>query len=134
MHEPIKRRPLDNTINAILHKHPYVATAILPSQQPGLAQAEKRLQEIHKYLTTQELSESSAKSSIEVDRFLKQTTYYYMLDDKIYKKNGNKPPLLVILDPRKQLTILTQAHDELGHRGEMAVKDLISARFYWPHQ
>jgi hypothetical protein len=39
----------------------------------------------------------------------------------------------VIFDPRKRVAILTQAHENLGHKGEQAVFDLVRLRFYWPH-
>ena len=34
-------------------------------------------------------------------------------------------PQQVITDPRKHIAILTQAHDNLGHKGEHAVFELI---------
>ena len=42
-------------------------------------------------------------------------------------------PQRVITDPRKRIAILTQAHENLGHKGEQAVFELIKVRFYWPH-
>jgi hypothetical protein len=43
---------------------------------------------------------------------------------QMYKCNTNKSPLLVILDPKKQVSILTQSHEELEHKGEFAVFEL----------
>ena len=51
----------------------------------------------------------------------------------MFKRNGLKSPLLVILDPLKRSSILTQAHEELGHKGEQAVFDIIRLRFFWPY-
>jgi hypothetical protein len=40
---------------------------------------------------------------------------------------------LVIFKKHKCAAILTQAHENLGHKGEEAVYELIRQRFYWPH-
>lgn len=49
------------------------------------------------------------------------------------RRNGRRLPLQVIFDRKKRVAILTQAHEQMGHKGEMAVGDLVKARFYWPH-
>ena len=51
----------------------------------------------------------------------------------MYKRKGNNQPLVVIFNPAKRVAILTQAHDDLGHKGENAVFELVRIRFYWPH-
>ena len=51
----------------------------------------------------------------------------------MYKKNGTETPCVVIFSPEKRLAILTQAHEQLGHKGEEAVYNLLRVRFYWPH-
>jgi hypothetical protein len=59
-------------------------------------------------------------------RFLKKATEFYLKD----KRNGTQLPLLVVQNAKKKLTILTQAHENLGHKGEQVVYEL---RFFWPH-
>ncbi len=50
----------------------------------------------------------------------------------MYKKDGNRPPLLVIFDGKHQTSILLHAHEKLGHRGIYAIYKVIRSRFYWP--
>lgn len=66
-------------------------------------------------------------------RFLKKASEYYMAGDRMFKRNGQKSPLLVVFEPSRRQDILTQAHDMLGHRGEDATLDTIQLRFFWPH-
>jgi transposase InsO family protein len=54
-------------------------------------------------------------------------------DGKLFKRNGNRPPLLVIFEPDRKLSILRQAHEEMGHRGVQAVYEILRHRFFWPH-
>jgi hypothetical protein len=51
---------------------------------------------------------------------LKKATEFYLKDGKMFKRNGIQLPLLVIHNAKK-LAILTQAHENLGHKGEQAV-------------
>jgi len=50
----------------------------------------------------------------------------------MYKKNGNKSPLLVIFDREYRNFIFLHAHKNLGHRGIFAVYEVIRHQFYWP--
>jgi hypothetical protein len=54
-------------------------------------------------------------------RFLKKAAEFYLKEGKMFKRNGTQLPLLVIQNAKKKLAILTQAHENLGHRGEQAV-------------
>ena len=51
----------------------------------------------------------------------------------MYRRNRELPPRRVILEAKKRLDILTQAHEGLGHRGEQAVMNTVKERFYWPN-
>ena len=66
-------------------------------------------------------------------RFLIKATEFFLKDKRMYKRNGSRPPLLVIRDSDTKLSILQQAHEKLGHKGIHAVFDLLRRRFYWPH-
>ena len=45
---------------------------------------------------------------------------------------NNGKPLLVIFDLPKRLELLTQAHEQLGHKGERVTWEIIQHHFYWP--
>lgn len=66
-------------------------------------------------------------------RFLRRTTDYYLKNGDMFRKRIGQTPLLVILDPKKRLQLLTQAHEELGHRGVYGVFGALRLRFFWPH-
>ena len=66
-------------------------------------------------------------------RFLAKATDFIVKEEKLFKRNGNRPPLLVIFTPERKLSILRQAHEELGHRGFQAVYEILRHRFFWPH-
>ena len=106
----------------------------LPSHQPELSRAEQRLIDIRQFLITKEIPRKP--SIAETKRFLKSTTDYFLKQiegkDVMYRHNGNRGPLVVIFKHPKRIAILTQAHEDLGHKGENAVFQLVRMRFYWP--
>jgi len=58
-------------------------------------------------------------------RFLAKATEFFIKDKCLFKRNGNRPPLLVISSPEQKLSILDRAHDGTGHRGVQSVYELI---------
>jgi len=66
-------------------------------------------------------------------RFFSKCGEFFLKASRLYKKNGEKPPLLVITDPNHKHSILLHAHEHLGHRGIFAVTAVVGARFYWPN-
>ena len=109
---------------------------MLPSSRSNFSRAEKRLQEIKQFLEDVTLPENL--SSQKRKQFLKQTNNFFLktVNGKalMYKyQHSSHLPCVVIFDLKKRLAILTQAHENLGHKGEDAVYELIKARFYWPH-
>jgi len=104
---------------------------ILPSTKSQISHKEKMLIDIRRFLETLEVPQM--KSLQAKKHFLKRTGEFYIKDHKLFKRNGAHFPLLVVMDPKKRIAILTQAHENLGHKGEQAVFDLIKIRFYWPY-
>ena len=91
---------------------------------------ENNLTQIYKYLTQNKIpliQNLQAKR-----RFLNKTGEFFIQNSRMYKKNGNKPPLLVIFDGEHRNSILLHAHENLGHRGIFTVYEVIRHRFYWP--
>jgi transposase InsO family protein len=66
-------------------------------------------------------------------RFLKKSQQFYLDGERMFKRNGDRAPLLVIFDPERRKEIMRQAHDLLGHRGVDATLHTIQIRFFWPH-
>jgi hypothetical protein len=67
------------------------------------------------------------------NRFLNKCGEFFLKESRLYKKNGNKLPLLVVTDPQHKYSILLHAHENLGHRGIYSVLEVIRARFFWPN-
>jgi len=89
------------------------------------------LRKIYRFLTT--LEAPPYDSPQDQKRFIQKATQYFVKDEKMWKRRRYMPPLLVILDQDRRLAILTQAHEDLGHRGEQAVFETVRERYYWPH-
>ena len=66
-------------------------------------------------------------------RFLKRTMDYFLRDGEMFRRRIGQSPLLVVLDPDKRHQLLTQAHEDLGHRGVYGVFGALRLRFFWPH-
>jgi hypothetical protein len=58
-------------------------------------------------------------------QFINKCGEYFLKDTCLYKKNGNRPPLIVVMDPEHKNSILLHAHEKLGHRGIYAVQKVI---------
>lgn len=97
----------------------------------GTIRLDETLKDIFKFLTTLEAPISD--SIQDQKRFVKKATQFFVKDGKMWKRRGKQPPLLVIMDHARRLAILTQAHENLGHRGEQAVFETVRQRYYWPH-
>ena len=91
---------------------------------------EDTIQAIQKFLTTAEMPE--LKNLQAKRRFFSKAGEFFLKNSRMYKKNGDRPPLLVVTDPKHKYSILLHAHENLGHRGIFAVHEVIRQRFYWP--
>ena len=89
------------------------------------------MEAIFKFLITAELPDLPNLQAKR--RFFSKAGEFFLYNLRMYKKNGNRPPLLVIMDSRHKNSILLHAHENLGHRGIYAVLEVIWNRFYWPN-
>jgi hypothetical protein len=103
----------------------------IPSVRHNQSKAEQIILQIQKFLSTLELPPTESLQAKKI--FLKKATEFYLEDGRMFKRNGTQLPLLVIQNAKKKLAILTQAHENLGHKGEQAVYELMKVRFFWPH-
>ncbi len=92
---------------------------------------EKMITNIQKFLET--LATPIFDSIQKKRRFLAKATEFFIKDKRLFKRNGEHPPLLVIHTPEQKLSILKQAHEGTGHHGVQAVFELIRHRFFWPY-
>ena len=123
---PFSMISLINTNSLIQSTH-----SSLPSCLASRQSQEQLLSRIHHFLET--LETPRMETSQKKRRFLAIASEFFMKGGKLFKQNGDRPPLLVIFDPTNKLDILKQAHENLGHRGVQSVFELVRHRFYWPH-
>ena len=102
----------------------------LPSCFMSRQQQESFLHQVYRFLSTLEapVFDKPQKHA----RFIQQATRFMIHEGKFLRRNKKGPPLNVILEPARRLKILTQAHEEMGHRGIQPIWDMLKLRFYWP--
>jgi hypothetical protein len=105
------------------------------SQAPEYANVtdrqERKLIEIEHSLRTSTMPPREMTKQ-ERTRFLQDVSKHFLSNGNLYKKGKKGEELRVIMDEDSRQKILVQAHDQLGHRGEFSVHELISRRFSWP--
>ena len=106
---------------------------LLPSVFPVIFKLEQQLLEIIHFLKTLELPLEHTTSQSKRRFIQKASRYFLQSDNRLFKRNGALPPLLVVLDPERRVSILTQAHEELGHKGVHSTWETVRQRFFWPH-
>ena len=91
---------------------------------------EGNLAQIYKYLSSGKIPPITNLQAKK--QFLNKTGEFFIQNSRMYKKNGNRPPLLVIFDGEHRNSILSHAYENLGHREIFAVYEVIRHQFYWP--
>jgi len=92
---------------------------------------EHQLRDILKFLS---ILEAPIIENVQAKRhFLSKAMEFFIKDGHLFKWNGSRLPLLVILDPGQKNSILLHAHENLGHKGVQAVHEVIQNHFFWPH-
>lgn len=93
---------------------------------------DKLLQDIYQFLVTLRTPQfTNDEKNIKKKRFLKKSLQFFVQDNTLYKQSRDGP-LKVVMNPEERIRILTQAHEELGHQGELATQELLKQHFYWP--
>jgi len=64
--------------------------------------------------------------------FFSKCREFFLKHGQLYKKNGSKVPLLVVIDPKQKHSILLHMHENLGHCGIFSVYEVLRKRFFWP--
>ena len=103
----------------------------LPSIYAINSRLDKSLQSIFKFLTTLEAPEFETVQDRK--RFVKKATQFFVRNGYMYRRQRNGAPLRVIMEEKRRLAILVEAHEKNGHRQEQATWETIRIRFYWPH-
>ena len=68
----------------------------------------------------------------ELKVLIRKTSGFFIADGRLWKKDSRAKHKLVI-NEEKQLDLLRQAHDDLGHKGVFTTRTRILERFWWPY-
>jgi hypothetical protein len=69
---------------------------------------------------------------IDQKKFIKSVTEFFVLDNKLWRKDRQGRHKLVVRG-EKRLQLIQEAHDDLGHKGIFTVRLRLGERFWWPH-
>lgn len=64
-------------------------------------------------------------------RFIKKASGFFILEDRLWKWDLHGRHKLIILET-KQLALIQEAHDALGHKGLFSICMRLLDRFWWP--
>jgi hypothetical protein len=103
----------------------------LPSVFKINSHLDQSLRSIFRFLTTLEAPEFNSVQ--DQKRFVRKATQFFVRNGHMYKRQYNGTPLRVIMEDKRRLAILMEAHEKMGHRKEQATWETIRTRFYWPH-
>jgi hypothetical protein len=85
---------------------------------------------IARYLTT--LKKPDGLSRAEFRNFKRKALQYAVLESNLYRRAGkNVPQRLVIDSDERKAEILTELHDDCGHKGRESTYRRVSDRYYW---
>jgi Integrase zinc binding domain len=98
-------------------------------QSSKAIEREARMDEIKEFLKNPEHKKDMSQQ--EFTRLIKRATKFFILDDRIWKKDRLGKHKLVI-ERERRLGNIRQAHDHLGHKGVFTVRTRIGQRFWWP--
>ncbi|OJT06660.1 Transposon Tf2-1 polyprotein [Trametes pubescens] len=90
-----------------------------------------RLCDVFRYLTTL-TSPIMLTTEKERQAFTRQVLRFYTRGTQLFRHSPDGHNLLVLW-PDQRLSILRQAHDNVGHKGVYATTALLAERFWWPH-
>jgi len=119
--DPFNLKPVKTT---------YVPTT-LPSCFSAWMTQETLISQIQHFLET--LESPKFETVQKKRRFLAKATEFFIKNNRLYKRNGDRPLLAVIRTSEQKLNILKQAHEGTGHRGVHAVTELIRQCYFWPY-
>ncbi|KAE8221274.1 hypothetical protein CF319_g5338 [Tilletia indica] len=93
---------------------------------------QRRFRLIGLWLSTGGTDASLAQISRPERRWVRSQIGSFFLDHgRLFRRNGDGLPQLVIDNPQEQLQALTYAHEHRGHRGRDAMASLLLARVWW---
>ena len=85
--------------------------------------------ELLAYLTSLKLPEDRTRRS----QIASRAKHFFIYDNMLWRRNGDKPPLQVVLSSEIRTRICKDAHDDSGHRGRDPTFRKIRDSYWWPN-
>ena len=85
------------------------------------------------YLKTMELPKRVRRSKDAIRKFIRRSKRFVLHDDRLWLTGKGKPPRLVVIDKIRRRDLISEAHNDTGHRGRDTTYRLLTDRFYWPN-
>jgi len=85
---------------------------------------------IIKYLLTLKLPADAEEAKLVKNH----SKSFFICEKRIRRRNGNKPPLQVVLEPSRRMRLCTEVHNNSGHCGRDSTFKKLSDAFWWPNQ
>ena len=85
--------------------------------------------DILKYLHLNRLPEGG----VEASKVIRRAKRFFLMEGALWRRNGTKPPLLVILSQEVRERIARNAHDDSGHRGRDPTYRKLRDSYWWPN-
>ena len=63
----------------------------------------------------------------------RQAKRFFLMENLLWRRNGDRPPLQVVLNPELRNRIMDDAHEGSGHRGRDPTFRKIRDSFWWPN-
>jgi hypothetical protein len=71
-------------------------------------------------------------SDVAYDSLIRYSLCFFMKDSKLWRRNAKGAHKLFVSEERR-LDIMTECHDNIGHKGFFPTRALIMEWFWWPH-
>ena len=92
-------------------------------------QAEDQVEDVRHYLTTLRLPDHLDDAAR--NHLLKRAKRFFIADDRLWRRQEQGRHQLFILPPQR-LSLIRDAHDNLGHKGFYSTRRTIFDHFWWP--
>ena len=99
------------------------------SANPKAHKADEELKLIHRYLST--LQQPDHLDDTARTRLLKRAKQFFLADDRLWRRQNQGRHQLYI-PPHLRVSLIRDAHDNLGHRGFFSTRRTVLDRFWWP--
>ena len=94
------------------------------------ARADLELPRIQDFLTT--ACKPDGLDDTALRKFLRRATKFFMCNGKLWRQGPSQIHQLVIIPLGDRHSLISQAHDQLGHKGFYLTRRTLTDRFWWP--